>query len=73
MKIELGRDARDCLASLGAEMSWMEYESLGHWYSGPMLGDLVDFLRNRTECIDDGKELDTGEAINMDGRAEEDG
>ena len=47
--IELGRQARDCLAVLGAKVEWREYGDLGHWYSGQMLGDLVEFLTGKTD------------------------
>ena len=49
VNIELGRQARDCLAALGAKVEWREYENLGHWYSGQMLGDLVEFLTGKTD------------------------
>lgn len=42
--VVLGRDSSRCLRDLGISVSWKEYESLGHWYSGPMLRDLVEFL-----------------------------
>ena len=47
--VQLGRDARDCLVSMEIDLGWREYEGLGHWYSGPMLGDLVEFLVTKTE------------------------
>ena len=47
--IELGRQARDCLRVLGAKVEWREYEDLGHWYSGQMLGDSVEFLTGKTD------------------------
>lgn len=71
VKVELGRDARDCLASLGAEVSWMEYEDLAHWYSGYMLGDLVDFLRKKTGWTDNKKNSDTGDEAIKEGKVEE--
>ncbi|KAI9806568.1 MAG: hypothetical protein M1833_003755 [Piccolia ochrophora] len=42
--VELGREAVSCLRSLGVEVQWSEYEGLGHWYSGDMLGDVVGFV-----------------------------
>jgi len=46
--VHLGREARSCLGVMGVDVSWKEYEGLGHWYSGEMLRDLVDFIRKRT-------------------------
>ncbi|KAI3325028.1 alpha/beta-hydrolase [Xylariaceae sp. AK1471] len=48
VSINLGRAASTRLARLGVNVSWNEYEGLGHWYSGPMLWDLVGFLREKT-------------------------
>ena len=42
--IGLGREAARCLQVLGARVETREYEGLGHWYSGKMLGDVVRFL-----------------------------
>lgn len=42
---ELGRGAKDCLVLLQAEGEWREYEGLGHWYSGQVLGE---FQRDMT-------------------------
>jgi predicted esterase len=49
VSVILGREAVDCLERLGFEVSWREYQSLGHWYSGHMLRDLVCFLREKKE------------------------
>ena len=60
VSVELGRQARDCLGVLGANVQWKEYEGLGHWYSGQMLGDLVEFLTGkkcRTEESETGVEM----------------
>lgn len=46
--IELGEDAAKCLKGLGVSVVWNEYAKLGHWYSTPMLADLVGFIRERT-------------------------
>ncbi len=48
VKVELGHEARDCLASLRGEVRWREYEGLEHWYSDQMLVDLVGFLGEKT-------------------------
>ncbi|SPO02003.1 related to phospholipase/esterase [Cephalotrichum gorgonifer] len=48
VSVILGRNASLCLRSAGIDVSWREYESLGHWYSGPMLRDLVEFLQAKT-------------------------
>ena len=55
VNIKLGRQARDCLAVLGAKVEWREYEDLGHWYLGQMLGDLVDFLTGKTDRTEESK------------------
>lgn len=63
VSIELGRQARDCLGVLGAKVEWREYEDLGHWYSKPMLGDLVEFLTDETDRTKSSK---TGIAMKQD-------
>ncbi|TVY75594.1 Acyl-protein thioesterase [Lachnellula suecica] len=45
--IDIGREARTCLDLLGAEVQMVEYQGLGHWYSGEMLGDIFNFLREK--------------------------
>lgn len=57
--LELGRRAASCLRGMGMSVEWKEYIGLAHWYSGPMLGDLVKFLQNAggvhmqgEECLD---------------------
>lgn len=42
--IQLGRDAVKCLQSMGYDVSWNEYDDLGHWYHSKELGDIFDFL-----------------------------
>jgi predicted esterase len=49
VSVILGREAVDCLERLGFEVCWREYQSLGHWYSGQMLRDMVLFLREKKE------------------------
>lgn len=44
--IVLGRDASDCLRTLGVDVTWREYEGLEHWYSPAMLRELLDFVRS---------------------------
>lgn len=44
VSVILGRDASRSLRGIGVDVVWEEYEGLGHWYSGPMLRDLVHFL-----------------------------
>ncbi|KAK3370082.1 Alpha/Beta hydrolase protein [Podospora didyma] len=51
--IHLGRGAANCLESLGVDVSWREYEGLGHWYSREMLADLTHFLKSRTGWKED--------------------
>lgn len=48
VNVVLGRRANECLTTMGGDVSWNEYEGLGHWYSGPMLRDLVDFIYKQT-------------------------
>ena len=72
MKIELGREARDCLTSLQTEVTWREYESLGHWYSGHMLGALAKSLKEMTGWAAESETYDrensnTGAEINREG------
>lgn len=50
--IEIGREARRCLDLVGADVQMMEYEGLGHWYSGQMLNDIFDFLREKLHIKD---------------------
>ena len=59
VSIDLGRQARDCLGLLGANVQWKEYEGLGHWYSGQMLGDLVEFLTEK-KCRTEESETSLG-------------
>ncbi|KAK8037130.1 alpha/beta-hydrolase [Apiospora marii] len=42
--VVLGRQARDALTELRLQVTWKEYEGLGHWYSNDMLRDLRDFV-----------------------------
>ncbi|KAK8086259.1 hypothetical protein PG994_001233 [Apiospora phragmitis] len=42
--VVLGRMTRNTLTKLGLQVTWGEYEDLGHWYSKEMLRDLTDFL-----------------------------
>ncbi|CAD6575380.1 MAG: hypothetical protein ASARMPREDX12_007246 [Alectoria sarmentosa] len=73
VKIELGLEARDCLTSLQIDVTWSEYESLGHWYSGHMLGALVECLEHKTDWAAavpetcDRENLNAAEEINMEG------
>ncbi|KAL8393720.1 hypothetical protein RB595_003456 [Gaeumannomyces hyphopodioides] len=46
--VSLGRDAAGLLRNLGANAIYKEYKTLGHWYSGDMLGDIVDFVFEST-------------------------
>ncbi|CAD6590312.1 MAG: hypothetical protein ASARMPRED_004722 [Alectoria sarmentosa] len=48
--INLGREAADCLKSMGVEVFWKDYDDLGHWYSITMLDDLVAFLEMNGVC-----------------------
>lgn len=46
--VVLGRRAAECLVAMKADVCWKEYEGLGHWYSGEMLRDVVDFIDRKT-------------------------
>ncbi|PGH15440.1 hypothetical protein AJ79_02416 [Helicocarpus griseus UAMH5409] len=45
----LGKEAANCLEAMGMDVSWNEYERLGHWYSEDMLRDCVNFIREKTD------------------------
>ncbi|PGH02493.1 hypothetical protein GX51_04661 [Blastomyces parvus] len=47
--IRLGREAVTCFEALGMNVSWNEYEELGHWFSESMLSDFVKFVREKTD------------------------
>ncbi|CAM1501187.1 Fc.00g103490.m01.CDS01 [Cosmosporella sp. VM-42] len=49
VSIILGRQAHNCLTQIGAEVCWREYESLGHWYSGDLLRDFVEFIEEKSD------------------------
>jgi predicted esterase len=49
VSVVLGRQASSCLSKLDIETSWREYNGLGHWYSGDMLRDMVQFIHAKTE------------------------
>jgi len=52
--IKLGREARDCLGALEVDVKMVEYKGLGHWYSEEMLGDIVDFVKEKLKIADEG-------------------
>jgi hypothetical protein len=47
--VEVGREAKECLEIVGAQVQMVEYESLSsvHGYSEEMLDDTFDFLRDK--------------------------
>jgi predicted esterase len=45
VRLRYGRDAARVMRELGLRVRSEEYDGLGHWYSGEMLRDLVEFLR----------------------------
>jgi predicted esterase len=45
---ELGKAAARCLEAMDVDVEWVEYSNLGHWYSGEMLKDMIDFLQGHT-------------------------
>ncbi|KAM5429174.1 hypothetical protein McanMca71_007820 [Microsporum canis] len=48
----LGREAASFLDTMGMEVTWKEYEGLGHWYSENLLSDLVGFLKQNSLLAD---------------------
>lgn len=49
--IKLGREAAEHFQALEFDVTWKEYEDLGHWYSGEMLSDVAQFITNKTHWI----------------------
>lgn len=47
VSIEAGREARNCLELLEADVKMVEYEGLGHWYSDKMLDDIFKFIKEK--------------------------
>ncbi|KAH9863699.1 hypothetical protein J1614_009631 [Plenodomus biglobosus] len=45
--ITFGRLAKEFLVGIDVEVTWKEYEGLGHWYSEAMLRDAVQFLKEK--------------------------
>jgi hypothetical protein len=47
--VEVGREAKECLEIVGAQVQMVEYESLSsvHGYSKEMMDDTFDFLRDK--------------------------
>lgn len=41
----IGRPAAEFLTEIGLDVSWKEYDGLGHWYSQDMLRDIIHFLK----------------------------
>ena len=46
--IELDRKAQALFNTLGFDVCYNEYQNLGHWYSGQMLADIIEFLTRKT-------------------------
>ncbi|KAF2740615.1 alpha/beta-hydrolase [Polyplosphaeria fusca] len=42
---QLGRQSAEVLQSLGLNVTWRDFEGLGHWYSADMLRDVVAFIQ----------------------------
>ncbi|KAI8930940.1 hypothetical protein NX059_011955 [Plenodomus lindquistii] len=42
-----GKLATDFLGSIDVDVTWKEYEGLGHWYSEDMLQDIIEFLKEK--------------------------
>ena len=49
--VVLGRAAAQVLDAVGVSTRWREFEGLAHWYSGEMLGELVEFVREHVEGL----------------------
>jgi len=47
--LALGREAAELLRKLDVGAESKEYEGLGHWYSGEMLCDIVNFIQRQAE------------------------
>jgi hypothetical protein len=47
--VEVGREAKECLEIVGAQVQMVEYEDLSsvHGYSEEVLDDTFDFLRDK--------------------------
>ena len=45
--VKLGEEASNCIRALQGRIEFKSYEDLGHWYSGDMLGDVLDFVKER--------------------------
>ena len=45
--VGLGEEATSCVRSLQGRVEFKRYERLGHWYSGAMLRDIANFVRER--------------------------
>ena len=45
--VGLGEEAASCFRSLQGRVEFRPYEGLGHWYSGAMLGDILNFVKER--------------------------
>ncbi|KAK2799591.1 hypothetical protein FQN50_008429 [Emmonsiellopsis sp. PD_5] len=45
----LGQEAARCFKEMGMDVTWHEYQGLGHWYSERMLGDFVKFVREKVD------------------------
>ena len=65
--IRLGHQARDCIKRLQTSVEWREYEDLGHWYSGQMLEDLVEFLKDKTHWTEHGCTIKSKLNLNVSG------
>lgn len=46
--VQLNREAAALLRLLEVDVEYREYEDLGHWYSGPMLRDILVFIQTKT-------------------------
>ncbi|KAI5459251.1 Alpha/Beta hydrolase protein [Mariannaea sp. PMI_226] len=49
VEYQYGEQAYDVLEKMGVLVNFHSYEGLGHWYSPEMLGDIVEFLKEKLE------------------------
>ncbi|KAF2717583.1 hypothetical protein K431DRAFT_152709 [Polychaeton citri CBS 116435] len=49
VRVSLAREATSFLGRVHIEVEHKEYKGLGHWYSGEMLCDIVNFISRQTE------------------------
>lgn len=52
VSLHLGTQIRDTLLQLGQDVTWKQYDDLGHWYKAPdELDDIANFLREKVGVV----------------------